>query len=115
MKKLYNRNKELETYHKIKQTGEAPTPVQQAGESSQEYKVELEKELEEKQKIIEKLQAEVQELTKRGDRNETDKHTTYVEFLESRLAETQAESSRMLQKYSEIRALAYTQIEQLII
>ena len=78
---------------------------------SNDFKIELEKELEEKQKVIDRLQIEVLELAKRGDRGNTDKHSTYVEFLENRLAETQGESSRMLQKYSEIRALAFSQIE----
>ena len=112
MKKLYNRNKELENYHKLQQN--APVAQSSIGKStepaasSSDYKIELEKELEEKQKIIERLQNEVIELAKRGNRNDTDKHSTYVEFLENRLAETQAESSRMLQKYSEVRALAFT-------
>ena len=55
MKKLYNRNKELEAFHKIQQSGGIVPTQPKHGEASQEYKNELEKELEEKQKMIEKL------------------------------------------------------------
>jgi hypothetical protein len=36
------------------------------------------------------------------------KQSSYVDFLELRLKETQAESKRMLAKYSEMRQLAFT-------
>ena len=65
MKKLYNRNKELETFHKLKQSdvgvasSVTPSKPQNKPESPSEYKQELENELEEKQKVIERLQTEV--------------------------------------------------------
>ena len=40
--------------------------------------------------------------------------STYVEFLEEQLSEAQNECRRMLSKYSEARAFAYSQLEALV-
>ena len=65
-----------------------PSKLQNKPDSPSEYKQELENELEEKQKVIERLQTEVQDLAKRADRAGSEKQSTYVEFLENRLKET---------------------------
>ena len=65
-----------------------PSKLQHQAESPSENKQELEKELEEKQRVIERLQTEVQDHAKRADRAGAEKQSTYVEFLENRLKET---------------------------
>jgi uncharacterized coiled-coil protein SlyX len=95
MKKLYNRNKELENYHKLKSEGGMGQPMtpskphfEVSTHQNETLKHELEQELEEKQKTIDRLQTEVQELAKRADKASNEKQSTYVEFLEDRLHET---------------------------
>ena len=54
-------------------------------------------------------------MAKEGSNNDQKGSGTYIHFLESRLQETQAETKRMLSKYSEMRVFAYNQLETLII
>jgi hypothetical protein len=61
---------------------------------------------------LDALNQQLQEVTRNA--GASDERTTYVEFLEARLKETQEENRRMLSKYSEMRAFAYSQLESLI-
>lgn len=54
LKKLYNRNKELETYHKMQLENPSNIPLS-SPRKSETYKVELDKELEIKQREIDRL------------------------------------------------------------
>ena len=89
MKNLYARNKELEGV-------QGPGPAQP----------DLLKELEAKQQTIEALQRQVQ-----ARQVLQEAPSTYAACLEEQLAEAQAECRRMLSKYSEARAFAYSQLE----
>ncbi|TNV79891.1 hypothetical protein FGO68_gene12047 [Halteria grandinella] len=118
LKKLYNRNREVEGFLEEKFKENVPkSDVEDNPEQAIPYKAsqresELIQELEEKQKLIDNLNTQIQDLVK--SKGETQR-TTYTEFLESRLRETQEENRRMLSKYSEMRAFAYSQLESLIV
>ena len=82
----------------------------------------MQQELLQKQKEIELLKKENQNLIKNQSHSSSDPATytdnqpnpKYISFLEMRISECTEENKRYLSKYSDLRAFAYTQIENLV-
>ncbi|CDW83946.1 UNKNOWN [Stylonychia lemnae] len=141
MKKLYNRNKELE--QEIEQNnnyggGNKSMNSQIPDINQKEYMKDandlttiedknmqvsdlgLVEQLKQREdQLIRELEEKQQEIDDLKHQNQEiikkqsdDKNTNYSYFLEEKLAESQLENRRMLLKYTEIRNFAYQQIEQ---
>ena len=130
MKKLYERNKDLEAYHKQK-VNRPQSAMQQKTDGEEETaddqnddleiisqfkqrEEQLNQELALKQTELEELRKENMKLTKENMSSADPKDSRYTKFLENRIKECTEENKRYLTKYADLRNFTYTQIESLI-
>lgn len=102
---MYNRNKELETYHKEKQGDIDELGLLKQLKQKEETVM---KELEDKQNEIDDLKSEMQRLQKQVASMQTGKQgnsesNQYILFLEKRLEDQHIDTKRYLAKYIDMR------------
>eukprot|EP00347_Sterkiella_histriomuscorum_P005576 403356080 len=140
MKKLYNRNKELEESQQQNYAQSSATqqdfnilpkisndqetgltkPLENIAEQDKTIDIGLLEQLKKREDdLIKELESKQKEIDDLKDQNlenlkklSENKANTYSFFLEERLAECQLENRRILLKYQEMRNFAYQQIEQ---